>query len=632
MSRIGVGLVAVAAVVAGLLVPSASIAAKNDTARYILPPGNYGGIPFTENSTDQLPLYSALTPLRDDISEGDIEDYFLPENFRPIGATHEEETGREGLRLIYDSYNIPHIYGDTREDVAFGAGWSTARDRGLLLTLGRGPARAAVADIPNLNAFSLVTSARTFEPSAATEALVTDQKKLLLREYGKKGKEIVRDARAYAAGINAYWEANDIDQPPATVNDVLAVTAFIGSIFGAGGGAEAANADLLAKLQEAKGRVRGKKAWKDVMLAEDPEAPTTIEKTFHYGPLTGGRVKGSVVVDPGSIESTDPSTSDAEAAAAPARKQASNFLVTSPTRSASGNSLAVMGPQLGYYYPEIVQQMDLHGPGIKAQGAAVPGLAMYILIGRTEDYAWSLTSAGHDVRDVFAEKLCEPDGSKPSRDSGVQAARALQRGRARRRAGRLRHLGARAGLRHRHGRGPAVRAHAPAVHVRARRPQPRRPPRHDRGQGEDAEEVPQGGEQVRLHVQLGLRVAQEDGVLHLRAAPEARPSPRPAAADAGHRQIRMGRVPESRRASARRRRPQRPAPELEQPVGAGLHARRRRALRVGPSRRALRPVARDGGAHRQRRDHEPRRDRGRALAGLAGGPQGAARRPGSDRP
>ena len=76
-----------------------------------------------------------------------------------------------------------------------------------------------------------------------------------------------------------------------------------------------------------------------------------------------------------------------------------------------------MGPQLGYYYPEIVQQIDLHGPGINAQGAAVPGLAMYILIGRTQNYAWSLTSAGHDVRDVFAEQLCEPDGSPPTRAS-----------------------------------------------------------------------------------------------------------------------------------------------------------------------------------------------------------------------
>jgi hypothetical protein len=37
-----------------------------------------------------------------------------------------------------------------------------------------------------------------------------------------------------------------------------------------------------------------------------------------------------------------------------------------------------------------------------------------VLIGRTHDYAWSLTSANNDVRDVFAERLCSPDGSPPT--------------------------------------------------------------------------------------------------------------------------------------------------------------------------------------------------------------------------
>ena len=403
--------------VLGLVALAAMPAAAADVARYILPPGNFGGIPFAANSTDQLPLYSGLTPLRDNVTLADIDRFFLPEDFAPIGAGHEEATGRPGLRLIYDSYGIAHVYGQTREDVAFGAGWATARDRGLLMQIGRGPARVAVADVPNIDAFSLVTSAQSFVPSAATEALVTQQKKLLVDTYGRKGEEILADAQAYADGVNAYWTAHDVDQPPATVNDVIAVTAFIGSIFGAGGGGEAANADLLAKLQQSLGFDRGYQAWDDVMLADDPEAPTTISRRYKYGPLTGGAVTGSVVVDPGSIQSIDPRVAPAQAASAPARRRASNFLVVSPSRSASGNSLAVMGPQLGYYYPEIVQQIDLHGPGIEAQGAAVPGLAMYILIGRTADYAWSLTSAGHDVRDVYAEELCEPDGSQPTRAS-----------------------------------------------------------------------------------------------------------------------------------------------------------------------------------------------------------------------
>jgi acyl-homoserine lactone acylase PvdQ len=416
-----------------LAAPAGAAAATDDTARYILPPGNFGGLPPTDDSLDQLPLYNALTPLRGNVTAGDVERLFLPENFAPIGRTHEEQTGRPGLRLIYDEYGIPHVYGQTRADVAFGAGWTTARDRTLLVQLGRGPARVAVADVPGIDAFSLVTSGQSFVPSPETEALVTRQRKLLVKTYGAKGRQILADAQAYVDGGNAYAKAHNLNLAPSTVNDVIAVTAFIGSIFGAGGGGEASNADLLAKLRRGLGRVRGYDAWDDVMLADDPEAPTTIGRRFNYGPRTGGKVRGSVVLDPGSIESFDPlegsaGTAEFDAASAPPRRQASNFLMASPDRSASGNSLAVMGPQLGYFYPEIVQQIDLHGPGIQAQGSAVPGLAMYILIGRTRNYAWSLTSAGHDVRDVYADRLCEPDGSRPTRESSSY----MFRGRCRR--------------------------------------------------------------------------------------------------------------------------------------------------------------------------------------------------------
>jgi acyl-homoserine lactone acylase PvdQ len=408
-----------------------------DRAFYVLPPGNYGGLPTTDESRDQIPLYDALTPLRGDVTDADIDANFLPEDLAPVGATREEPTGRPGTTILYDEYGVAHISGRTRADLAFGAGWVTARDRGLLLQLGRGPARAAVADIPGIDAFGLVTSGQSFVPSAATEQLVSDQVDLLVETFGDKGRQIIDDAQAEADGINAYWAAHGIDLPPATVNDVIAVTAFIGSIFGAGGGAEAANAELLATLQEELGPELGTQAWEDAMLADDPEAPTTIRRRFPYGPLTGGPVTGSVVVDPGSIQSLDPRqpASTASAAASPSAwsagqldatypaagpvpsREASNFLLVDPKRSATGNTLAVMGPQLGYFYPEIVQQIHLSGPGIEAQGVAVPGAAMYILIGRTQDYAWSLTSANHDVRDVFAEQLCNPDGTPPTRAS-----------------------------------------------------------------------------------------------------------------------------------------------------------------------------------------------------------------------
>ena len=108
--------------VLALTVLAAVSAGAADIARYILPPGNFGGLPFTANSTDQLPLYSGLTPLRDNITRADIDQFYLPEDFQPIAPSHEEVTGRPGLTLIYDAYGIPHVYGQTRADVAFGAG------------------------------------------------------------------------------------------------------------------------------------------------------------------------------------------------------------------------------------------------------------------------------------------------------------------------------------------------------------------------------------------------------------------------------------------------------------------------------------------------------------------------------
>ncbi len=386
---------------------SAPISADaEDRAYYVLPPGNFGGLPTTDDSLDQLPLYDGLTPLRGDVDDADLDDFFLPAEFEPVGATVDEPTPRPGTTIVYDEYGVAHITGETRDDVAYGAGWVAARDRSVLLLQALGPARAAVVDVPGVDPFGLVTSGRSFVPSAAAEQLVADQVDLLVETYGAEGEEIVADAQAYADGMNAYWDSEGTPHPTITVNDIVAVTAFIGSIFGAGGGAEAANSEFLAQLQDELGVDQGQQAWDDIMLFDDPEAPTTLEETFDYGPLTGGEVTGSVVLDTGSIESYGP---------IPTRR-ASNWLLVDPERSENGTTLGVLGPQLGYYYPEIVQQLHLTGPDYEVQGAAVPGLGMYILIGHTADYAWSLTSATHDVRDVFVEVLCEPDGREPTRD------------------------------------------------------------------------------------------------------------------------------------------------------------------------------------------------------------------------
>ena len=55
---------------------------------------------------------------------------------------------------------------------------------------------------------------------------------------------------------------------------------------------------------------------------------------------------------------------------------------------------------------------DIHGPGIDADGAAFPGINLYVELGHGPDYAWSATSAGQNIIDTFAAPLCNPSGGR----------------------------------------------------------------------------------------------------------------------------------------------------------------------------------------------------------------------------
>jgi acyl-homoserine lactone acylase PvdQ len=101
----------------------------------------------------------------------------------------------------------------------------------------------------------------------------------------------------------------------------------------------------------------------------------------------------------------------------------SNALLVSARDSATGHPLAVMGPQVSYFVPEILMEEDIHGPGIDADGAAFPGVNLYVELGHGPDYAWSATSAGQNIIDTFAVPLCNPSGGPVSASSSYYVLR-----------------------------------------------------------------------------------------------------------------------------------------------------------------------------------------------------------------
>ncbi|MBA3807190.1 MAG: penicillin acylase family protein [Solirubrobacterales bacterium] len=395
--------------------PASALVDLSGPAFQILAPGEDGGLPPTQFSTDQGMLYDALTPHRGNVTAKIIEEDYLPEKFGVQGPVlRTENTGRAGLVIERDSHDIPHVFGETRADVMFGSGWIAAEDRGFLLRLGLGPAYTAALEIPGVSPFGLLLSARSFTPSAQAVEYVANQKNTLL-EHGAKGEQVLSDLESWVEGVNAYEQT----LPPqarlrtVTLADAIAGFAFIGSIFGNGGGGEVANSDLLAGLESQLGTSEGLKVFRDLRQVNDAEAPTTTTKPFPYDTVPTGPTPGSLVIDHGSASA---SAVQAASTAKAARRKASNFLVVGAAHTKSGHPLAVMGPQLGYFYPEIVMQADLHGGGIDAQGIIAP-ISPYVFIGRGRDFAWSLTSAGSQNTMQFLEKLCNTDKSPATRSS-----------------------------------------------------------------------------------------------------------------------------------------------------------------------------------------------------------------------
>jgi acyl-homoserine lactone acylase PvdQ len=411
VTRATVSAVVVAAFAA--FVPSAN--AVRDFApgaRNIIPSGQYGGVPPVPKADDQARMYDGLTPLFDKVTPAHLNRYFKSERLgtKGQGPLTRERVPRKGVRIIRDRFNVPHIYGKTNDDVTWGAGWALAHDRELLLEQARYNARVAVVDAPGQTAIELIVGLKSFRPSAQTEREVRKEV-AKLKAYGKPGRRLLHDIDLYVKGINAYYRSIKATHKPWTRGDVIALNAVKSELFGEGGGGEVQASELLDGLQTTLGPDRGYSVWNDLRQRQDPETPVSIPGRFPYAPLPANR-SGNRIIDDGSFVPIPGPTATAAKAASAERPHASNVLMVAGKRSRSGHPLFVGGPQIGYFYPGLTLEMDLHGPGWSARGATSAPFPGYILIGRREDFVWTLTSAGADIVDIYVETLCEGSDTK----------------------------------------------------------------------------------------------------------------------------------------------------------------------------------------------------------------------------
>ncbi|MCA1689321.1 MAG: penicillin acylase family protein, partial [Actinobacteria bacterium] len=354
-------------------------------------------------------------------------------------------------------FGVPHIYGSTRAGTEFGAGYASAEDRLFLMDALRHAGRGQLAGFAGGSAGNRSMDQSTFVDAPYTETDLQRQVDRLPQLYGPDGRQLVDDATSYVAGINAYVDRAKLDPTrmpaeylalgralgpdPWKVTDLVATASLIGSILGQGGGDQLSWAQILEGFRHRFGTTAGTTLWGDWRERNDPEAPTTVTtgQRFPYElPPSAPAPDAAALPDPGTVRDQPVVTAAAgvgvgDVSPPPVARTAraplggllalpwsdSNALLVAARHSASGHPIAVMGPQVGYFNPQILQEEDLHGPGLDARGAAISGLGLYVELGHGGDYAWSATSAGQDIVHTFAVPLCNPDGSPASPDSNA---------------------------------------------------------------------------------------------------------------------------------------------------------------------------------------------------------------------
>ena len=412
------------------------------------PRTNCPNAPKPPHFSDQLSMYEDLVYATPGLRAADIGKYYKDATFG-VRDNDAERTysPREDVVVRRDKgFGVPHVYGATRAGAMFGLGYVGAEDRLFVMDVLRNAGRGRLSSFAGGARGNRQMDREQWEIAPYDEADLQRQYDLGDEVYGARGRALQEDVDNYVAGINKRIQEARLDptkmpgeyaaigrpQGPEDwkATDVIATASLIGGIFGKGGGDELESALLFKAAQRRFGRRAGRRVWRDLRTAEDPEAPVTVNprRRFPYRAEPRRVRRGSTALpDKGTLREAQ-----TVASAASARGRAgdpgiggllrfpgagSNALLVSGRESRSGRPLAVMGPQTAYFAPQLLMDIDVHAPGIDARGATFAGVSLYVLLGRGRDYAWSATSAGQDIIDTFAVPLCEPGGGPPSLDS-----------------------------------------------------------------------------------------------------------------------------------------------------------------------------------------------------------------------
>ena len=329
--------------------------------------------------------------------------------------------------VLRDAHGVPHIFASNLDDLFFTNGYVEAQDRLFEMEILRRAGKGTLSEVLGAAYLDMDIAARRdlYTPAewqAQLDALSPADRQSLTQFAAGATRYICEARLDPSSKMPAEYAALAFLPDDWTVLDSVAAADYLIGVFGSFGGDEVHNAAFFFDVASRIGRGKARRVFDDHFPLFDDQSPTTIpqlEKTFD-DPLrhsTRRFATRQLRVLQQYLRSIDRAAGLAAAqahTAAAARAalglgdgtvhHASNAILVSGALTDTGNPILLGGPQVGYAIPSFFFEVGLHTPTTGVVGV-IPPAGPGVVIGRTQNFAFTITSGISDQVDTYLEVL-----------------------------------------------------------------------------------------------------------------------------------------------------------------------------------------------------------------------------------
>ena len=301
------------------------------------------------------------------------------------------------VEIVRDNANVPHIFGETDEDVFFALGLAHAQDRLWQMTMLRRTAQGRLSELFGMRTLpidQLIRRLDLYPLSRSSVDALDARTQAALSAYSDGVNAWISQVNSGARGRGApeMWVFNHAIAPwqPADSVSIIKLMAL----------------QLSSHLEEEVLRART-----SLLLSNEDRLndllPLTPGAGFAALPNYAALMPDVPTYAPNSRMAFDPISPVVPRALA----GASNAWAAGVPRSATGSTLLANDPHLGLTAPSIwyLTRLELSSGGVI--GGTIPGVPV-VMLGRSSDLGWGITSSYLDDQDVYIEEVNPSDASQ----------------------------------------------------------------------------------------------------------------------------------------------------------------------------------------------------------------------------